>query len=208
MKILTLNMLVAFTFFLSCTPQEKTPSKLEIQYNQVQLLLNENEMDLYRLFAQLPIKMQKELKESMKGIQENTFSEMMKKENNNDKNLRLLLASMEKFMVRLGNARAFHPNEEQTKLYNELRNKVLKDKKVVDEYLSKPADPNNAQEIAIKILLRNIRNNRIASFKNVSLMSSQEFDRAIGDLNREWETVKTNLVLDDLYKEFDRIMKQ
>ncbi len=191
----------------SCTANDRMKTKYEAQYLDIKTKINTNRNEIELMLSQLPKHYQVEMKKSMDMVQENDINGFLKVSKLNEKNFALFLESVHTFMGRLDTARSFSPNASQRQLYKDLRAKVLESRTSVEKYLSKPANPNDINELTSKNFLKKILRYDIQGFLDNSVITEAEFDVQIKEFYDNWDQVVLALIMADFNKELDAIMK-
>jgi len=195
-------------FVVSCNQGNHMKAKYETRYLDIQQKINANRGQIEGMLNQLPQNYQVEMRKSMTMVQNNDINGFLKESRMSEKNFDLFLKSVDTFMGRLDTARGFTPNAAQISLYNDLKGKVEKNRESVEKFISKPANPNDINEVTSKNFLGKILKYDVHEFLANSVITEPEFNAQIKEFNDSWDEVALALIMADFNSELDALMKK
>ena len=203
-------LLLLLLFQIACTSGSESSAKSanERQYDAVRgkVFAERNSIDL--LLEQLPATYRNGLRRDMASIQNNTYEGYKELNNLSDQDMENVLKGIESFFEKMEVSKAFKPNEVQRKMYAELKEKVVKERKVIEKFISKPSDPNDIQEVTSKNFLSKILRYDVDQFLAKSVITEEEYVKSITEFNDNWSVLLSSLAMFEANEKLEKMLNE
>ena len=107
----------------------------------------------------------------------------------------MLFQSVNQFLENIEGSRNFKATAEQTKMYNLLKNRLLENRKLVDQFIAaceKSKDPN---QLSSGLFLKKVMQYDIHEFVQNTFIGNDEFEKTFTEVNENWGEFISNMIM-------------
>jgi hypothetical protein len=185
---------ILFIIGISCgNPNNLETSKSSKEYLNAQALIRANKADIFKIFDNSTPEVKRISIEFVNLCLNNTEEEFIKKSGKGKDHVRKVINNINFFVDKINEAKAFHPNTEQIRLYNKLKELLQTNNELVNKYLN-DNNPNFTQADKQRIrVYKDVLNHDFDGYRNKVIITEKEFEHNFKFITSNWENLKLEM---------------
>ncbi len=200
--VFKLSMLVLF--FISCS-ENPLVTKYDKSYTTIKNQLIERSDEFDHALSLMPESFAAKVNLSRTAIINNDLDQFIKQERLNEAKLSSMIDGVSKFIALLDERKNFRPSEAQTKMYNDLRAKMLEKEEMFRTYISNSAKMDDMQMKATATFLSKILDHDVNGFLAKSFTNDEDFSMKMNDYTQNFDEISANVFMTNKSVELDNM---
>lgn len=177
-------------------PQPQLSDAVIDKYKATQDLIKNNHKDILSVVANSQPAVKNKMTNYLEiCLEENDGTGWLARTGKPQFHLTKFMETVDFFMVKINDAKAFKPNAEQVEKYNQLKSLIIKDKATIEKYINDRSSNLNHTDLSRQRMYRDILNSDFEQYRSNNIVTEKEFEKNFTFLIEKWESLANDLRL-------------